>query len=131
MVDTLARRQVGSNCRNTICRIPPFTKYSTSAGASILTIVSKAGPEHFASETDTPTFEIYPLTNEATATTGVRIGFAVESVDQVFEHLLSVGGQAVSAPKNSPWGRRAVIADPDGHRVELTSAIEPEEAAGG
>ncbi|QDV26090.1 VOC family protein [Aureliella helgolandensis] len=90
-----------------------------------------SGPEHFASEIDTPTFEIYPLTNEATATTGVRIGFAVESVDQVFEHLLSVGGQAVSAPKNSPWGRRAVIADTDGHRVELTSAIEPEEAAGG
>lgn len=89
------------------------------------------GPEHYASETGTPTFEIYPLTNEATATTGVRIGFAVESIDQVFEHLLSVGGQAVSAPKNSPWGRRAVIADPDGHRVELTSAIEPEEAAGG
>ena len=89
----------------------------------------ETGPEHYASEAGTPIFEIYPLTNEASATTGVRIGFAVESVDQVFERLLRVGGQAVSAPKDSPWGRRAVMADPDGHRVELTSAIEPEEAA--
>jgi predicted enzyme related to lactoylglutathione lyase len=25
----------------------------------------------------------------------------------------------ISAPKDSDWGRRAVVADPDGHRIEL------------
>jgi predicted enzyme related to lactoylglutathione lyase len=31
------------------------------------------------------------------------------------------GAKVVSAAKDSEWGRRAVVADPDGHRVEITS----------
>jgi lactoylglutathione lyase len=44
----------------------------------------------------------------------------VEDVDAVVKELATVEGvQILSAAKDSEWGRRAVVADPDGHRVEL------------
>lgn len=66
-------------------------------------------------------FEIYPLGDCDPPKASARIGFAVPSVDDAYTALLNAGGQSVSPPKDSPWGRRAVIADPDGHRVELTA----------
>lgn len=80
------------------------------------------GPEHYASESDGQTFEVYPLADNATPTTEIRIGFAVDDVDEVFARLVEVGGRSVIPPKASPWGRRAVVADPDGHKIELTTA---------
>ncbi|PAY19147.1 bleomycin resistance protein [Rhodopirellula sp. SM50] len=79
------------------------------------------GPEHYASESASQTFEIYPLAENATPTTGTRIGFAVDEIDTVFQRLVDAGGKAVSRPKASPWGRRAVVCDPDGHKIELTA----------
>ena len=80
------------------------------------------GPEHYASESDIHTFEIYPLADNAIPTTETRIGFAVNHVDDVFARLVQAGGKSISPPNASPWGRRAVICDPDGHRVELTAS---------
>jgi len=65
-------------------------------------------------------FEIYPLGERDIPTSSVRIGFAVPSVDEAYHALLATGGQSVSSPKDSARGRRAVVADPEGHRVELT-----------
>jgi len=78
------------------------------------------GPEHYASESDGQVFEIYPLSLDAQPTTTTRLGFAVQDVDQVYERLMAIGAQHVSAPKQSPWGRRAVLSDFDVHRIELT-----------
>lgn len=78
------------------------------------------GPEHYATESGFPVFEIYPLSADGQSTTATRIGFAVKEVDQVYDRLIALGAQGVSAPKLSPWGRRAVVSDFDGHRVELT-----------
>jgi predicted enzyme related to lactoylglutathione lyase len=78
-----------------------------------------SGPEHFAAELGSSVFELYPLNPGAPSTSGTRIGFNVPSLDAVIEALEAYPGSVVSAPKDSPWGRRAVIADPDGHRVEL------------
>jgi predicted enzyme related to lactoylglutathione lyase len=80
------------------------------------------GPVHLVSETQGQVFEIYPLAEQSTPTNSTRIGFAVPSVDEAYEALLAAGGQAVSSPKNSKWGRRAVVSDPDGHRVELSKS---------
>ncbi|QDS86289.1 Glyoxalase-like domain protein [Rosistilla ulvae] len=80
-----------------------------------------SGPEHYASETVGHTFEIYPLADNGTPTTETRIGFAVARVDDVFARLVEAGGKSISPPKPSPWGRRAVVCDLDGHRVELTA----------
>jgi predicted enzyme related to lactoylglutathione lyase len=86
-----------------------------------------SGPEHLASEAHGFVFELYPATPEQPPSVSARIGFAVADVDALATALGGVeGARVVSPPKDSPWGRRAVVADPDGHRVELVNA-----AAGG
>ena len=75
------------------------------------------GSEHFAAEEDGMVFEIYPLAGEASA--GARLGFQVSDVDGLVAALDEAGHPVVSRPKDSPWGRRAVLKDPDGHSVEL------------
>ncbi|MBD2182723.1 VOC family protein [Planktothrix sp. FACHB-1355] len=79
-----------------------------------------SGLEHFASEVGCTTFEIYPSTPETVPTTATRLGFQVTSVDAVIRELEKHGASIISHPSNSAWGRRAIVADPDGHRVELT-----------
>ena len=67
-------------------------------------------------------FELYPATTEQPVSTATRIGFVVADVDDVASRVGAVaGGKIVVVPKDSEWGRRAVVADPDGHRVELTN----------
>jgi lactoylglutathione lyase len=79
------------------------------------------GPEHLASESGGQVFELYPPANDAASTSSTRVGFAVPSVDATYAAVLNAGGTSISPPKDSPWGRRAVVADPEGHRVELTA----------
>ena len=81
------------------------------------------GPQHYASEADGFVFELYPATAEQGVSSCTRIGFAVTNVDDVTTKLSSfTGARLVTAPKDSEWGRRAVVADPDGHRIELVAA---------
>jgi predicted enzyme related to lactoylglutathione lyase len=82
-----------------------------------------SGPEHFAAVVGAVTFEIYPARNAADATTAVRLGFSVPSVEEAIGKLLTAGGRLVAPAKDSPWGRRAVVDDPEGHRVELTQPL--------
>jgi len=77
------------------------------------------GPEHYSSEVAGFVFEIYPLGSKGLPTTSARIGFSVDDVDSVTRLLEEAGGKIISAPKDSEWGRRAVIKDLDGHSVEL------------
>ena len=62
-------------------------------------------------------FEIYPATDGA-STLGTRVGFRVPSVDDTVAALSDYSGAIVVAPRDSEWGRRAVLVDPDGHKVE-------------
>src|SRR5262245_24031665 len=80
-----------------------------------------SGPEHFASVQDGVVFEIYPQKNRLAPEHGVRIGFRVESVDRVLESLGRFGIETVVQPHDAAYGRRAVIRDPDGYIVELSS----------
>jgi hypothetical protein len=81
-----------------------------------------SGPEHYASEVNGLVFEIYPI-GSAAPTTSARIGFSVADVDSVVELLVDVGGEIVSAPRDSEWGRRAVMKDLDGHTIELVTPL--------
>ncbi len=82
-----------------------------------------AGPQHYASDADGFVFELYPATTEQGVSSSTRIGFAVSNVDDAAAKLSSFSGaRLVTAPKDSEWGRRAVVADPDGHRIELVAA---------
>jgi predicted enzyme related to lactoylglutathione lyase len=80
------------------------------------------GPEHVAAELSGGVFEIYPHSEGGQSTLGTRIGFRVPSLDDTIAALTEFPGAVVSPPRDSEWGRRAVVADPDGHRVELVQA---------
>ena len=87
------------------------------------------GPEHYAAE-GSVVFEIYPRgAGEATAAT--RLGFRVADLDTVIESLLLTGiARMISPPASTEWGYRAVLLDPDGHKVELVEArVEAREVA--
>jgi lactoylglutathione lyase len=77
------------------------------------------GLEHFASNIGKSTFEIYPQTAQMGSTTGTRLGFTVLDVDSLVVRLQQENIAVISKPSNSEWGRRAVVVDPDGHRIEL------------
>ena len=81
------------------------------------------GPEHFSAERAGTVFELYPQSADGPSTLGARIGFAVSSIDQTITALRDYPAAVVSPPKDSEWGRRAVITDPDGHRIELLQAL--------
>ena len=87
-----------------------------------------SGPEHFACELGGAVFEIYPRLSDMNSTTATRLGFTVTSVDKTIAELKAAGAKVVSPPKESLWGRRAVVQDPDGHRVELTEPKARNEA---
>ena len=78
-----------------------------------------SGPEHFAAELGSGVFELYPQSPDGPSTLGTRIGFSVPSLDSAIAALSEYPAAIISPPKDSEWGRRAVVADPDGHRVEL------------
>jgi predicted enzyme related to lactoylglutathione lyase len=78
------------------------------------------GPEHLACEMSSFVFEIYPVVDEQPTTESTRIGFAVRNVDELVEKLSTAGVAIHRQPKDSPWGRRAVVRDFDNHLVELT-----------
>lgn len=78
-----------------------------------------SGPEHFSAELPGGVFELYPLSTDGASTAGTRIGFQVPSVDAAIAALNKYPDAVVTPAKDSEWGRRAVVADPDGHRVEL------------
>jgi len=80
------------------------------------------GPEHFATTLDGVTLELYPLQPDRVAPSDTRIGFRVSSVDAVLAAVSDDPNAVVTPLKESPWGRRAVLADPDGRRVEIIEA---------
>jgi predicted enzyme related to lactoylglutathione lyase len=74
------------------------------------------GPLHYSAEMNGLTLEIYPLKRSQTAPDlNLRLGFEVENLDALFAQIADV----ISPPKKSEWGYRAVVADPEGRRVEL------------
>jgi catechol 2,3-dioxygenase-like lactoylglutathione lyase family enzyme len=78
------------------------------------------GPEHWASESATGVFELYPATPGA-AGDATGLGFAVADLAATAT-LLTDRGFAPGAPVDRPWGRTFVVRDPDGRRVEVKQA---------
>lgn len=77
------------------------------------------GPVHHSSNAGGSIFEIYPCQDPSEKTTGTRIGFQVVSIEQT---ITACSARILSKSKLTPWGRRAVILDPEGHKVELVEA---------
>ena len=108
-----------------VLRVPDLERaaafYST-LGISFLKHSHGKGPEHYAAELGNTVFELYPQLASDASTAPVRVGFQVPDAAAMIPHLLKLGGKLISPLKDSPWGLRAVIDDPFGHRVELSQA---------
>ena len=77
------------------------------------------GPAHYASEDGPVVFEIYPQASSEDNPRAVRIGFKVDDVVAVVALAEKSGGKNIAPAKPSPWGLRAVMEDPFGHKIEL------------
>lgn len=102
--------------------IEAAARFYSLLGLSFVKHAHGTGPEHYAAETGGQVFELYPQTDPNASTTSTRIGFRVAVLDATVERLVQGGAKLLSPPKDSPWGRRAVVADPIGHRIELVEA---------
>ncbi len=77
------------------------------------------GPLHYSATVGGIVFEIYPATDPDAAEPSVRLGFEVPNLAAKVQLLRSSGTTIVSEPKESPWGIRAVVRDPDSRALEL------------
>jgi len=88
-----------------------------------LTLISEqhgTGPQHYSSTSSGTVFELYPARpGESDAST--RLGFSVVDVNEVVARLEAGGYQVSSRPKERDSEVHAVVVDPDGRKVELTS----------
>jgi lactoylglutathione lyase len=84
-----------------------------------------SGPIHYSCQIGGTVLEIYPgeegVAPDRKSGGATMLGFAVASIDDV---LAKLPDKPMSAPKDSTWGRRAVVLDPDGRAIELTEAKE-------
>lgn len=93
--------------------------FYASLGLSLRAEQHGNGPRHYAAMMGAAVFEIYPE-RHGEQKGELRIGFQVASVDGIIQRLRQRQVPILSEPKESAWGRRAVVEDPDGNRVELT-----------
>lgn len=106
-----------------VADVEQSARFYRTLGLSFEKHAHGGGPVHLASEVDGLVFELYPATEGQPVSASTRVGFAVSNLDELFASLAGIAGaKVVSPPKDSEWGRRAVVADPDGHRVELVEA---------
>jgi len=77
------------------------------------------GPEHLSSTLGDAVFEIYPASSPEEKTTSTRLGFSVPSLGNALERLRGLNALILTEPADTPFGRRAVVRDFEGHKVEL------------
>src|SRR5438132_7839216 len=83
------------------------------------------GVLHYACEMGGLVLEIYPgkaaPPPDANAAGATMLGLRVGDVDGAHTAAVAMGAKSRRAPADSPSGRRAVVEDPDGRVVELTT----------
>ncbi|GGH77838.1 catechol 2,3-dioxygenase-like lactoylglutathione lyase family enzyme [Filimonas zeae] len=77
-------------------------------------------PFHYSTTTGATVLEIYPLAKEQTqADKHLRIGFGLDHFETTIATLKQHHVPFFSEPAQTDYGYMAVIADPDGRKVEL------------
>jgi predicted enzyme related to lactoylglutathione lyase len=83
------------------------------------------GPWHYSTESNGLVFELYPLSKgQERADTSTRLGFTVEHLDDLIRRLDNTGTVIHQRPEYTGWGYIAVVADPDGRKIELRQKAE-------
>lgn len=78
------------------------------------------GPEHLSCTIGETVFEIYPRNKENESTVSTRLGFSVPSLADALGALRGLNATVLAEPADSTFGRRAIVKDFEGHKVELT-----------
>lgn len=82
------------------------------------------GPEHLSSTIGDTVFEIYPANGAHESTTSTRLGFSVPSLKDALNQLHEIHATVLTEPSDTTFGRRAVVRDFEGHKVELYEKVE-------
>jgi lactoylglutathione lyase len=77
------------------------------------------GPEHLSSTMGKTIFEIYPCLGANESTIATRLGFSVPSLTKALGQLRGLEATVLVEASDTPYGRRAVVKDFEGHKVEL------------
>ena len=78
------------------------------------------GPFHYAATTGQMTLEIYPLAKgQQQADIHLRLGFSIGNFDQTIALLKEQAVSFLADPSHTDFGFRAIVADPDGRKIEL------------
>jgi len=77
------------------------------------------GREHLSSTIGDTVFEIYPANDASDSTASTRLGFWVPSLTNALGQLRRLDVTVLVEPSDTPFGRRAVVKDFEGHKVEL------------
>jgi predicted enzyme related to lactoylglutathione lyase len=97
-------------------------RFYSALGLSFAKHAHGKAPLHYSSDEGSVVFEIYPQTGTDETTKGVRLGFKVSNLAEVVSCAQKHGAKIISPAKESPWGLRAVVEDPFGHRIEFLAA---------
>ena len=79
-----------------------------------------SGPKHYSFTSAGTVFELYPA-GAARPDKSTRLGFSVHDVNSVVDRLQGAGHEIAESPKVRGSEVCAVVVDPDGRKVELTS----------
>ena len=77
-----------------------------------------SGPRHYWAPLGDGIIEVYPLPKDGIVDRTTRLGFAVDNLEKA---IAAIGNPdaVVTGPRQTDWGLRAVVRDPDGRSVEL------------
>lgn len=88
-----------------------------------------SGPVHYSCAIGGTVMEIYPgepgTAPERKSGGATMLGFNVPALDETLKALADLGYTPITAPKDSAWGRRAIVTDPDGRAVEISEPKHP------
>ena len=86
------------------------------------------GPLHHSCEMGRTVFEIYPGEDGAAVNRkqagATMLGFTVPSLNPILSRLAEFGAEILTPAKQTAWGLRATVADPDGRAVNIAESTE-------
>ena len=87
------------------------------------------GPLHHSCKMAGTVFEIYPGEDGAAVNRrqagATMLGFTVPSLNPILSRLTATGAEILTPAKQTAWGLRAIVADPDGRAVNIAESTEP------
>jgi hypothetical protein len=112
-------------------RLNALRKFYRMIGIDFTEEQHGTGPTHLTGPLGDAILELYPFTDDnAVADTTTRLGITVPNLVESVVALETLGTPIVSRPRQTRWGWRAIVRDPDGRVIELYQREETPENDG-